>query len=189
MPPLSKWTAHTSRRETDEKPKGAILFPLYNKAFKLLADSDVHLFCLGAAAGWAGEERVIDEPAETSFRAKDGSEKAAVWVVKPAVYRRRVSRLSLVERWFTAPTNCLGFSVQKKKKKDHFIIDFTQPCVYVCACICIQECVSVCVCVWLIDWGFLGLFKQSWPLTSLTSSSAAHLWPPSLSIPHCVKAN
>lgn len=50
MPPLSKWTAHTSRRETDEKPKGAILFPLYNKAFKLLADSDVHLFCLGAAA-------------------------------------------------------------------------------------------------------------------------------------------
>lgn len=109
MPPLSKRAAHTSRRETDEKPKGAILFPLYNKAFKLLADSDIHLFCLGAAAGRAGEERVIDEPAQTSFRAKDGSEKASVWVVKPAVYRRRVSRLSLTERWFTA----LCFSVQK----------------------------------------------------------------------------
>lgn len=117
MAPLSKWTAHTTRRETDEKPKGAILFPLYNKAFKLLADSDVHLFCLGAAAGWAGEERVIDEPAETSFRAEDGSEKVAVWVVKPAVYRRRASRPSLTERWFTAPQTVSASPSKKRKKK------------------------------------------------------------------------
>lgn len=149
MPPLSKWTAHPSRRETDEKPKGAILFPLYNKAFKLLADSDVHLFCLGAAAGWAGEERVIDEPAETSFRAKDGSEKAAVWVVKPAVYRRRVSRLSLAERWFTAPTNCLGFSVQKKKRS---FCNRLHSTLCVCLCMHLYSGVCLCLCVCLTNW-------------------------------------
>lgn len=80
MPLLSKWTACNSRWETDEKPRRTILFPLYNKAFKLLADSNIHL-CLSAAAGGAGEERVIDGPRETSFRAEAGSEKAAVWVV------------------------------------------------------------------------------------------------------------
>lgn len=189
MPLLSKWTAHTSRRKTDENPKGAILFPLYNKAFKLLADSDIHLFCLGAAAVWAGEERVIDEPAEMSFRAKAGSEQSRCLGCKAS--RLQTLCFSSVLDW--SPIYCphkLSLLVRpKEEKKDQFMIDSTYPCVYVCACICIQECASVCVCVWLIDWGFLGLFKQGWPLTSLTSSSSAHLWPPSLSIPHCVKGN
>lgn len=78
MPPLSKWTGHNSRGKTDEQPNRAIVFPLYNKAFKLLADSNIPLFCLGAAAGRAGEERVIDGPADASFKAKAGAEKAAV---------------------------------------------------------------------------------------------------------------
>lgn len=150
MPPLSKWTAHTSRRETDEKPKGAILFPLYNKAFKLLADSDVHLFCLGAAAGWAGEERVIDEPAETSFRAKDGSAKAAVWVVKPAVYRHRVSRLSLAECWFTAPTNSASPSKKRKKKRSFY--NRLHWSLRVCLCMHLYSGVCLCLCVCLTNW-------------------------------------
>lgn len=65
----------TAEGKTDEQPKKAIVFPLYNKAFKLLADSNIPLFCLSAAGG-AGEERVIDGPADTAFKAK--AEKAAV---------------------------------------------------------------------------------------------------------------
>lgn len=57
--------------------KTAIVFPLYNKAFKLLADSNIPLFCL-CAAGGRGEERVIDGPADTLFKAKAEAEKAAV---------------------------------------------------------------------------------------------------------------
>lgn len=56
MPLLSKWTEHTGRWKTDEKPRSAILFPLYNKAFKLLADSNIHLFCLGMS-GWGESDR------------------------------------------------------------------------------------------------------------------------------------
>lgn len=77
MPLLSKWTAHSSRGKTDEHRKRAIVFPLYNKAFKLLADSNIPFFCLGAAGG-AGEERVIDGPTDASFEAKARAEKAAV---------------------------------------------------------------------------------------------------------------
>lgn len=77
MPLLSKWTVHNSRGKTDEQQKRAIVFPLYNKAFKLLADSNISLFCLSAAGG-AGEERVIDGPTDVSFKANARAGKAAV---------------------------------------------------------------------------------------------------------------
>lgn len=101
---LSKWTAHKSSEKTDEQRKRAIVFPLYNKAFKLLADSNIPLFCL--SAGGAGEERVIDHgPTDTLFKAKAGAEKAAVWVVAVrTVYRSRASHLSLTDCRSTAPT-------------------------------------------------------------------------------------
>ena len=105
MPLPSKWTAHNSRWKTDEQRKRAIVFPLYNKAFKLLADSNSPLVCLAAAARGAGEERVIDGPTDPSFKAKAGAEKAAVWVVTvKTVYRRCASHLSLTDCRFTAPT-------------------------------------------------------------------------------------
>lgn len=69
---------------TDEQWRSAIVFPLYNKAFKLLADSNIPLLCLFAAGGErrvgveGGEERVIDGPTDTSFKAKGSTEKAAV---------------------------------------------------------------------------------------------------------------
>lgn len=67
--------------------------------------------------------------------------------------------------------------LRSKQKMYQLLIDSLDSFVYVCACICMQACVSVCVCVCVIDWGFLGLFKKSWPLTLLTSSSSAPLRP------------
>lgn len=62
--------------KTDERGKIAIVFPLYNKAFKLLADSNIPLLCLTA-----GEERVIDRRrTDPSFQAKAGAEEAYIRV-------------------------------------------------------------------------------------------------------------
>lgn len=63
------------------KRKRAIIFPLYNKAFKLLADSNIPLFCLAAAAAAAaargvGEERVIDGATDALFKEKTRAEKS-----------------------------------------------------------------------------------------------------------------
>lgn len=66
-----------AEEKTDEQQKRAIVFPLYNKAFKLLADSNIPLLCLGAERG-GGEKRVIDGPADSSFKAKARAEKVAV---------------------------------------------------------------------------------------------------------------
>lgn len=61
------------------KRKRAIIFPLYNKAFKLLADSNIPLSCLAAAAaaaGGVGEERVIDGGIDALFKEKARAEKS-----------------------------------------------------------------------------------------------------------------
>lgn len=150
MPLLSKWTAHTSRSKTDENPKGAILFPLYNKAFKHLADSDIHLFCLGAAAVWAGEERVIDEPTEMSFRAKARSEQSYCLGCKVSHLQMLCFSSVLDCRWFTAPTNCLCFFVQKKEKRS--IYDGLHFSLCVCLCMHLYSGVCLCLCVCLTNW-------------------------------------
>ena len=57
-----------------------------------------------------GEERVIDGPTDTSFKAKASTEKAAVYVVTvKAVYRRRASHLSLTDCRFTARAELYPF--------------------------------------------------------------------------------
>ncbi len=75
---MSKWTVRNSRQTTEEQRKTAIVFPLYNEAFKLLADSNIPLLCLSAAAGGAGEERVMDGATDTAFKAKAEKRKAVV---------------------------------------------------------------------------------------------------------------
>lgn len=154
---LSKWTAHNSGRKTDEKPKGAILFPLYNKAFKLLADSNIHLLCLDAAAGGAGEERVIDGPTETSFRAKAGSEKAAVWVVTDCLQTlcfpfvldwlsiHCPHRIVSVSLWYAAPP------LQTKNVSAYNRLLWLL-CVCVRLCMHLYAGVCFCLCMCLRNW-------------------------------------
>lgn len=151
MPLLSKWTEHTSARKTDENPKGAILFPLYNKAFKLLADSDIHLFCLGAAAVWAGEERVIDEPAEMSFRAKAGSEQSRCLGCKAD--RLQTLGFSSVLDWsLIYCPHKLSLLVRPKDRKKRSIYDRLHLSLCVCLCMHLYSGVCLCLCVCLTNW-------------------------------------
>lgn len=118
MPPLSKWTAPTGRRKTDENPTGAILFPLYNKAFKLLADSDIPALLSRRQRRYEeGEERVIDEPAEMSFRAEAGSEQS--WRLGCKGSRLRTLALAVCP-WpivDSLPPRTVSASTSKRRKR------------------------------------------------------------------------